>query len=295
MSVSATNARILIVDDDKSLRSLLSLVLTEEGYTVTEAKSGEDCLRLFPQLQPDLVLLDAVMPDMDGFDCCEQLRLLPNGQRIPILMITFLDDQESIERAFQVGATDYIPKPIPWPVLFQRLQRLMTFSQAIAQFDQIQHHLQDLQRWHHFNQSLLATAHRVLEPTDLYEQILQDSQHYFQVTLAIFACPQKHLFMVKSRDNLEFYRSIADFFPQNFSYYPESFEILPKTDLSDLTEAQTHFLASFQAQTAIAIPLSLSSTPLAYLFFLEPHPRRWRDVEIERFQSLGQFWALLLR
>ena len=294
MSVSSTGAKILVVDDDKSLRSLLSLVLEEEGYAITEAQNGEDCLRLFAQLQPDLVLLDAVMPDMDGFDCCAQLRSLPAGQSTPVLMITFLDDQESIERAFQVGATDYITKPIHWPVLFQRLQRLMVASQAIAQAEQIQGQLLALQNWHRFYQQILAAAHSLLTPAALCAEILKDSLDYFSATQAIFVYPQASLFIAKSRNETPLSGLIADADPKNLTYYPQAFEILSCSDSSALSEAQAQFLTSFQAQAAIAIPLNRRSAPLAYLFFLEPHPRLWQDNEIEAFQELGKLWSLLL-
>lgn len=294
MSVSPTDAKILIVDDDKSLRSLLSLVLEEEGYAVTEAQNGEDCLRFFSQLQPDLVLLDAVMPDMDGFDCCAQLRSLPEGQNTPVLMITFLDDQESIERAFAVGATDYITKPIHWPVLFQRLQRLMVASQAIAQAEQIQGQLLALQNWHRFYQQILSAAHRLLEPAALFAEILQESLDYFAVSQAVFVYPQASLWLTKSSNQTPLSGWVADADPQKLVYYPQTFEILSPSDPSLLTEAQAQFLASFQAQTAIAIPLSRRSSPLAYLFFLESYPRFWKEAEIEAFQELGKFWSLLL-
>ena len=116
---------ILIVDDDRTMRSLLNLAMEEEGYRVVEAENGEQCLSEYEHFQPDLMLLDAVMPDIDGFTCCQKIRSLPSGDRIPILMITVLDDPESVEQAFKAGATDYITKPIHWSVLSQRVRRLL--------------------------------------------------------------------------------------------------------------------------------------------------------------------------
>ncbi|MEB3160031.1 MAG: response regulator [Synechocystis sp.] len=110
------------MDDDAITRSLLILSLKKEGYHVEEATNGAECLQKYPRIQPNLVLLDALMPEMDGFDCCRALRQLAAFDVLPILMITFLDDNESIDKAFSAGATDYIPKPIHWGSLRQRVK-----------------------------------------------------------------------------------------------------------------------------------------------------------------------------
>jgi diguanylate cyclase (GGDEF)-like protein len=124
---------ILIVDDDRAMRLLLRLAMEEEGYTVLEAKDGEQCLAEFIQHRPQMVLLDAVMPGIDGFSCCQQLRQLPEAQDVPILIITVLDDPASVDRAFEAGATDYVTKPIHWPVLCQRVRRLLQAYWSMVQ------------------------------------------------------------------------------------------------------------------------------------------------------------------
>ncbi|MBE9216034.1 PAS domain-containing protein [Plectonema cf. radiosum LEGE 06105] len=116
---------ILVVDDDDLTRMQLRELLKSAGYSVAEAINGEEALTVYTQLQPDMVLLDALMPRMDGFKCCERLRQLPGGEDIPILMITALYEQSSVEKAFNAGATDYITKPIQWLVLRQRVHRLL--------------------------------------------------------------------------------------------------------------------------------------------------------------------------
>lgn len=117
---------IMIVDDDRSMRLLLNMAMEEEGYRVAEAKNGEQCLAEYAHYQPNLILLDAIMPDIDGFTCCQKLRSLPGGDRVPILMITALDDRESIQQALSAGATDHITKPIQWAVLSEKVQRLLS-------------------------------------------------------------------------------------------------------------------------------------------------------------------------
>jgi len=130
---------ILVVDDDKSMRVLLRKFMEKEGYQVAEAKNGEECLTLFQQQPPNLVLLDAMMPVMDGFTCCAKLQTLPGGNQTLVLMITGLEDQASVDRAFEAGATDYVTKPIHWAVLRQRVRRLLRelkLSQQLAQANQ---------------------------------------------------------------------------------------------------------------------------------------------------------------
>ena len=120
--------KILVVDDDAITRSLLILSLKKEGYQVEEAINGAEGLQKYQRLQPDLVLLDALMPEMDGFECCQQLRELSSSQFLPILMITFLDDNESLDKAFNAGATDYITKPIHWRSLRQRVKMSLKYG-----------------------------------------------------------------------------------------------------------------------------------------------------------------------
>jgi PleD family two-component response regulator len=128
---------ILIADDDELMRTMLALVMEKEGYRVIEACNGEQCLAAYKVFRPDLVLLDAVMPGMDGFTCCRELRAIANRQGTTILMITSLDDSESIQQAFTAGAMDYITKPIPWTLLRRRVRHLLQGSKLFQQFQQL--------------------------------------------------------------------------------------------------------------------------------------------------------------
>jgi CheY-like chemotaxis protein len=119
---------ILIVDDDDLVRSILCQKVKLDGYQVEIARNGEEALVIYQQIQPDLVLMDGVMPEMDGFECCERLQQLPGGDLTPVLMITGLDDSASLDRAYAVGAADYITKPIHWAVLRQRVKRVLNQS-----------------------------------------------------------------------------------------------------------------------------------------------------------------------
>lgn len=127
---------VLVVDDDKFMRIQQRLAMEQAGYRVAEANDGEQALAAFTSLHPDIVLLDAMMPVMDGFTFCNKLQKFPEEERIPVLMITALEDQESVDRAFEAGALDYITKPIHWGVLRQRVRRILQESQATKELKQ---------------------------------------------------------------------------------------------------------------------------------------------------------------
>jgi diguanylate cyclase (GGDEF)-like protein len=137
--------RILLVDDDLTVRARVSESLEEDGFEVILAKNGNDGIAAYQEHRPDLILVDAVMPILDGFEFCEQLKNL--GERLtPILMITSLDDNESVDRAFAAGATDYITKPINLSILRQRVRNLIRQSHSIEkQLSELQQANQNLQ------------------------------------------------------------------------------------------------------------------------------------------------------
>ena len=141
-----TTSTILVVDDDAGGRRLTHATLKKAGFRVIEAANGEMALEKMRQGLPDLVLMDVNMPVMDGFEACAQLRQLPNGTAVPLVMMTGLDDTASIERAFEVGATDFITKPISWAVLPHRVRYMLRASAAINALQQSQRRLSNAQR-----------------------------------------------------------------------------------------------------------------------------------------------------
>jgi len=121
------NSLILIAEDDSATRLLMRNALEREGYRVEEAMDGLDAIETCQRVKPDMILMDAVMPKMNGFEACEHLKkkLGNNGNAVPILTITGLNDEASVERSYEVGAHDFITKPIHWPVLLQRMRRIL--------------------------------------------------------------------------------------------------------------------------------------------------------------------------
>ena len=120
----ASKTLILVVDDEPTTRLLLRVAMQKEGFQVIEASDGLECLERYQQHRPEIVLMDAVMPNMDGFSCCAALQKLSGKEPAAVLMITSLDDPASVERVFEVGASDYAAKPIHWALLRQRVQGL---------------------------------------------------------------------------------------------------------------------------------------------------------------------------
>jgi signal transduction histidine kinase len=123
-------ASILIVDDDAIVREIMRAELEADGFAVSEAADGvEACQSCWANL-PDLVIADVVMPRMDGFTLCRELRANPVSQFVPILQATGLDDVASIENAYEAGATDFIGKPLKWPILKHRVRYVLRSARA---------------------------------------------------------------------------------------------------------------------------------------------------------------------
>lgn len=120
--VSQKDLVLLLIEDDPGSRLLLSRLLQKEGYTIIEAASGEEGLELFHQVLPNLVLLDAMLPGINGFETC---RRILHSNTTPVLMVTSLEDTNSVNLAFDAGATDYVTKPVHWPVLRQRVRHIL--------------------------------------------------------------------------------------------------------------------------------------------------------------------------
>ncbi len=143
---AAARPHILVVDDDAGNRRLTRATLNKAGFRVSEVGDGKAALDAMREGLPDLVLLDVSMPVMDGFTACEELRNLPGGDRVPVVMMTGLDDTQSIERAFEAGATDFITKPINWAVLPHRVRYMLRATAAINELQLSQRRLSNAQR-----------------------------------------------------------------------------------------------------------------------------------------------------
>ena len=123
---------VLVADDDPVMRLLMLEMLDSVGLQGIEAADGAQAVALAQARTPDLILLDVEMPKMDGFAACRSIRDLPNGATVPIVMVTGGDDLEAVTNAYEAGATDFVSKPINWPILGHRVLYVLRASDAIV-------------------------------------------------------------------------------------------------------------------------------------------------------------------
>lgn len=122
--------KILVCDDDINVRLLTRQCLEAEDMTVVEAANGTEALDVFIRERPDLIFLDVEMPGMTGLEVCERLRQMPQGESIPIMIVTGSDDRKSIDQGFEAGATQYKTKPVNWSLLGRDVLYMLRASEA---------------------------------------------------------------------------------------------------------------------------------------------------------------------
>ncbi len=132
---SSTNAQlVLIVDDNNENIKLLGSLLSSEGYRIGVANDGVKAIEFVKNMKPNLILLDVMMPNLDGYETCEKIKSDPSSQSIPIIFLTAKTDTADIVKGFKVGAVDYVAKPFVSEVLLARVEthiRLHTLSGLI--------------------------------------------------------------------------------------------------------------------------------------------------------------------
>jgi len=129
MSLQGSNPIVLVVDDSPDSLGMINTALNQAGYTVLVSLNGEQALSIAEQIQPDVVLMDAVMPIVDGFECCRRMRItLP---LTPIIFMTGLTEVEHTVKAFECGGNDYITKPIKPEELLARIKSHITNANMI--------------------------------------------------------------------------------------------------------------------------------------------------------------------
>ena len=132
-------AQILVVDDEPSIVDVLTRFLTREGYAVVTASNGRQALERVQQDQPDLILLDVTMPEMDGFTVCQRLKEDERTALIPITMLTGLDDREHRTRGIEAGADDFLTKPFEQSILRARIRSQLRLKRLTDQLEHTEH------------------------------------------------------------------------------------------------------------------------------------------------------------
>jgi DNA-binding response OmpR family regulator len=122
------SSRILLVEDDQRIRASMRLALEDEGYDVDESGSGEEGLERFAEAPADVVLIDIMLPGMDGFECCRQLR---RTSTVPVIMVTARNDTHDVVAGLEAGADDYVTKPFVSKELAARIRALLRRARSM--------------------------------------------------------------------------------------------------------------------------------------------------------------------
>jgi two-component system phosphate regulon response regulator PhoB len=131
---------VLVVEDEAALATMLRYNLEKQGYRVEEAADGQEALTRIAETQPDLVLLDWMLPQMSGLEVCRQLRRRPATRDLPVIMVTARTDDQDAVRGLNTGADDYIAKPFSMDALLARIRALLRRSNALPVKGQVTFH-----------------------------------------------------------------------------------------------------------------------------------------------------------
>lgn len=135
----APRRRVLVIDDDPAFTLLASETLEQAGYLASTAANSQEAIARFERDRPDLVLLDVELPGTNGFELCSTLRLLSKDADVPIVMVTGHDDMASIAQAYEVGATDFMHKPVLWPTLPHRVGFILRARDSLSALQVSEH------------------------------------------------------------------------------------------------------------------------------------------------------------
>ncbi len=168
MNIHSPNERskILVVDDRLENLQLLRKLLTEEGYNVRQSPDGALALSNIPRFQPDLILLDIVMPEMDGYTVCQQIKSTEQGEDIPVIFLSALDLTFDKVKAFEVGAADYVNKPFHPAEVIARVKNQLRIRHQSLQLEA--------------QQAIIQAQKQQLEDLELAHQRLEEAHQWLE-------------------------------------------------------------------------------------------------------------------
>jgi len=142
----AAKNRILIADDNEPNRELLEAYLTEVECDVEHAADGLDTLAKVQAFQPDLILLDVMMPKLSGFEVCQKLKADAATRRIMVLMVTALNEAGDIERAVKAGTDDFLSKPVNKVELLKRVENMLKLKDVTDELERLRRYIEEMER-----------------------------------------------------------------------------------------------------------------------------------------------------
>jgi two-component system alkaline phosphatase synthesis response regulator PhoP len=143
--IDISSSRVLIADDIQQNRELLEAYLADEGYEIFMAADGQQTMQMVDQHQPDLILLDIMMPRMSGYEVCSQIKADPAKRMIPVLMVTALNEAGDIEKAVNAGCDDFLTKPVNRLELRTRVRSLLRVRHLTSERDRLLAYLEEME------------------------------------------------------------------------------------------------------------------------------------------------------
>ena len=286
-SIHINNTLVLIVDDDLVIQMQLRYAMEKEGYQVMVAGNGKIALNIVMTSQPDIVLLDAIMPVMDGFTCCDQLHTFdPN---IPVLMITGLNDQDSVDKAFSIGAADYITKPIHWAVLRQRVRRLLQMHWTMKE---LQYKIKQEQLVAKITQKICTSLNLelILSTTAIEVRKLLKTD---RVIVYRFH-PDGSGYVIVESVAAEWDSMLGRVFQDtyfsgqcSYDYRQSNIYVIEDIDNAGLSQCHIDLLSQLQAKANLVVPIQQENSIWGLLVVYEcSQPRRWAKSDIDLLTQL---------
>ncbi|TAE60849.1 MAG: diguanylate cyclase [Nostocales cyanobacterium] len=303
--IDKNKAIVLVVDDDLIIQMQLRQAMEIEGYEVIVANNGQEAIDIYLQIQPDIVLLDAIMPVMDGFTCCAQIQTIDTEKfaddlnlKTPILMITGLEDQESVDKAFFMGASDYITKPIHWAVLRKRVHRLLQINWA----------MRELKSKVEQEKIIAKISNKIRESLNL-ETILktavQEVRQLLQTDRVIvygLQAEKGNSVLVESVSNEWHFLDgkqfkLCSFLDQCSGIFkPGSIQIINDIKLEGTAKCQIYSREKSQVKASLSVPIIQDENLWGLLIadqFLSP--RKWQQTEITLLQKIANQLVIGIR